>query len=246
MSSEISLAPPATNLNAPDNDFEQFVFAVSHDLQEPVRLILSFHDLLQSYGGDQLPEKAKQYLDYAHSNAAKLQQMMHALVDYSRVGRNADPSEWVNLESLLQNFRVAYSAELSRRNGKLEGQHLPEVLAQPTLIASLLRHLIDNAIRHTSNDALHIGFSAETHVDMMLFRFRDNGEGIYPPFRPQVFHIFKTANPRAGGIGVGLTIAKAVVEKMGGTIWLNTEIESGTEVCFTLPRTVCSMRSEAS
>lgn len=228
------MATPS-ELDAPKDPFEQFVYSVSHDLQEPVRLIMSFQKLFREKYGDQVPEEGAQYLEYAFTNAQKLQDMIRALVDYSRVGRSNEAVMPVDLNTLLKDFKQSYSGEIQRRGATFEVADLPEINGQLSLIASLFQQLVENAFRHTGDGPVNVQVGCETTDTHHEFWVADDGPGIYPPYQAQVFHIFKKAGSTGPGTGAGLAIAEAIVQKHGGTIWLNTETETGTRIHFTLP-----------
>lgn len=225
--------PP--ELDAPKDPFEKFVYSVSHDLQEPARLIMSFQKLFREKYGDQVPEEGAQYLEYAFTNAQKLQDMIRALVDFSRVGRNNEEILEVDLGGLLSDFRQSYTSEIDRRGATFEVADLPKVKGQGLLIASLFQQLVENAFRHTGDGPVRVEIGHQTTDTHHEFWVADDGPGIYPPYQAQVFHIFKKAGSTGPGTGAGLAIAEAIVQKHGGTIWLNTETETGTRIHFTLP-----------
>lgn len=229
------MAPSSDALADPQSELDKFVYSVSHDLQEPIRLIMSFQNLLVSKHGDALPEDAKQYLDFATSNAEKLQRMIRALVDYSRVGRSAEPEESIDLGSLLGDFSKSFSQDILKRNGSFNIGDMPHIKGQPSLVASLFHRVLENIFQHTKAAPLSIEISAKACGNMSEISIKDNGEGIYEPSQPQVFHIFKKAGSNDTGIGVGLAIATAIVEKHGGRIWLESSTPEGTDLRFTLP-----------
>ena len=226
-------SPP--ELEVPKDPFEQFVYSVSHDLQEPVRLIMSFQKLFREKYADQVPEEGAQYLEYAFTNAQKLQDMIRALVDFSRVSRNNEEIMEIDLNGLLSDFRQSYTGEIERRGATFEVADLPKVKGQGSLIASLFHQLVENAFRHTGDGPVRVEIGRRTTDTHHEFWVADNGPGIYPPYQAQVFHIFKKAGSKGPGAGAGLAIAEAIVQKHGGTIWLNTETETGTRIHFTLP-----------
>ena len=226
-------SPP--ELKVPKDPFEQFVYSVSHDLQEPVRLIMSFQKLFREKYGDQVPEEGAQYLEYAFTNAQKLQDMIRALVDFSCVGRNNEEILEVDLGGLLSDFRQSYTSEINRRGATFEVADLPKVKGQGSLIASLFQQLVENAFRHTGDGPVRVQIGHQTTDTHHEFWVADDGPGIYPPYQAQVFHIFRKAGSTGPGTGAGLAIAEAIVQKHGGTIWLNTETETGTRIHFTLP-----------
>jgi signal transduction histidine kinase len=162
--------------------------------------------------------------------------MIRALVELSRVSRNAEPVTEVDLNELMGHFQKSMAAKLQLRDAHLEVGDMPVVTGQPSLLATLWRALLENSLEHTGNGPVCIQtgcLAADSQVECWV---QDDGPGIYPSYQDQIFHIFKKAGSSGEGVGAGLAIAKAIVEKHGGAIWINTETKSGVGIHFTLPR----------
>ena len=229
------MTPSSNALADPDSELDKFVYSVSHDLQEPIRLIMSFQNLLVSKHGEQLPDEAKQYLDFATANAEKLQRMIRALVDYSRIGRSTENEEPVDLNTLLQDVNQSFSQDFGKREGRFVVGEMPTVVGRPSQMAQLFMKVLENVFHHTNCQSLNVTVSARACGNFSEISVKDNGEGIYQGAQPQVFHIFKKAGQNDSGTGVGLAIAKAIVENHGGKIWLESSSSEGTDIRFTLP-----------
>lgn len=228
-------SPTRSNLAAPSNEFEQFVYIVSHDLNEPLRMMSSFLDLLNKKHGDNLPEEAKLYMNYCMENADKMKRMMRSLVDYSRVGRNSEDIVEIDLGTLMEDLFSMYSHELELSNATVEYNNLPTVKAQTSLIVDLFKILLQNSFENRRTDTLHIKVTAVQLDDKAEFCVSDNGKGIKSVYLDSVCEIFRKADKNSSNIGAGLAIAKAIVEKFGGCLRIESEEDKGTKVYFTLP-----------
>lgn len=222
-------------LGTPTNEFERFVYIVSHDLNEPLRMMTSFMDLIDKKHGDSLPEEAQTYMRYCKENADKMKLMMRALVDYSRVGRNSEDVSEIIIGDLMEDLFDMYSCDLELINASVEYDNLPIVHAQPSLIIDLFKILFQNAFENKRSDHLHIKIASKTKDNYHEFCMEDNGKGIKSVYLDSVCEIFRKANQNTPNIGAGLAIAKAIVEKFGGTLRIDSEENKGTKVYFTLP-----------
>ena len=217
-------------------DLEQFAYVASHDLQEPLRKVASFCQMLQRRYAGSLDDRAQQYIAFAVDGATRMQRLINDLLTFSRIGRVDDSIKPVDLDQVVDEvlaLRVAGSgAEITRPD-------LPTVPGNPTLLTMLWQNLLSNAIKFRHPDRTpRVEITVDEGADLWTFRVRDNGIGIEPEFADKVFVIFQRLHPRESydGTGIGLALCKKVVEHHGGTIRLDTEVRDGACLEFTLPR----------
>ncbi len=218
-------------------ELEQFAYVASHDLQEPLRSVSSFSQLLVSRFGQDDP-KARTYAGFVNEGVERMSQLIQDLLAYSRVATDtADfrvvPSKLITAQ-VLQDLR----AQIEASGAQIRLGELPDVLGNPTQIRQLLQNLIGNAIKFRDPGRPPIiELDAATEGDEVRFSLQDNGVGIKPEYFERIFVIFQRLHTRERyqGNGIGLSIAKKIVERHGGTITLNSQEGHGTTFTFTLP-----------
>lgn len=226
-------------LEASNRDLEQFAYVASHDLQEPLRKVASFTQLLQRRYGDQLDDRGHQYIEFAADGAKRMQRLIQDLLAFSRLGRGEDEAAVVSLDKCLADALTDLSETVSSSGAQVTADPLPEVLGHEGILGQLLQNLVGNAIKFRRADApprIHIG--AERVADQWLLRCSDNGIGIEPRHAERVFTIFQRlhAKDAYGGTGIGLAMCKRIVEYHGGRIWVEAQDPAkGTTVRWTLP-----------
>ena len=233
----------AEELRRSNAELEQFAYVASHDLQEPLRKVASFCQLLEKRYGDQLDERGIQYIDFAVDGAKRMQILINDLLTFSRVGRlNATQTE-VDLNTTLEQAISNVATAVEESGAQIDRpDELPPVTGDPTLLIMLWQNLIANAIKFRREDRpprITIGYrpgSGEQDGDW-LFSVSDNGIGIADEFVDKVFVIFQRLHGRDAyaGTGIGLALVKKIVEYHGGTIWIDTDYSGGTRFRFTLP-----------
>jgi signal transduction histidine kinase len=222
-------------------ELEQFAYVASHDLQEPLRKVASFCQLLEKRYGDRLDERGRQYIDFAVDGAKRLQVLINDLLTFSRVGRADQIRVRLPLDAPLDAAITALQAAVEESGAVIERPGpLPEVLGDATLLTMLWQNLIGNGIKFRAPDRsprIRITASGPSE-DMWQFCVEDNGIGIPPEFAEKVFIIFQRLHGRDAypGTGIGLAICKRIVEHHGGQIHLDSGYTGGTRICFTLPR----------
>ncbi|NMH98662.1 HAMP domain-containing protein [Pseudonocardia sp. K10HN5] len=231
------------DLERSNHDLEQFAYVASHDLQEPLRKVSSFCQLLQRRYGDKLDERADQYIDFAVDGAQRMQRLINDLLAFSRVGRTTSGFVPVALGPLADAAAGQQETLRSEIDGEVVVGELPEVSGDPGLLRQLFANLIGNALKFHRE-----GVSPQVHVTARPvdapepgweITVRDNGIGIEPEYAEKVFVIFQRLHARDvyAGTGIGLALAKKIVEFHGGRIWVDTDPrpEPGTTITFTLP-----------
>lgn len=227
----------AAELARSNDDLEQFAYVASHDLQEPLRKVASFCQLIEQRYGDELDERGRAYIAFAVDGAKRMQALISDLLDFSRVGRTADSFVPCDLRALA--LEAVDDVRALVPEATFAVGDLPVAPGDPALYGALLQNLLGNAIKYRSDDRpLVVRVGAEPGDGEWLLSFADNGIGIEPRFREQVFVIFQRLHGRDAfeGTGIGLALCKKIVEFSGGRIWIGEPEDGiGTRVCFTLP-----------
>ena len=232
-----ALQARAHDLERSNSELEQFAYVASHDLQEPLRKVASFCQLLQRRYVGQLDERADQYIEFAVDGAKRMQVLIDDLLAFSRVGRVEREPALISCASALSSARVNLTAEIRESGAVIEAADLPVVRAEFSLITSLFQNLLSNAIKFRGDKPPRIVISVTRQDPFWLFTFADNGIGIEPEYADRIFIIFQRLHDRASysGTGIGLAMCRKIVEYYGGRIWLETTVSAGATFCFTLP-----------
>ncbi|MEV4706362.1 ATP-binding protein [Actinoplanes sp. NPDC049316] len=221
-----------------NQDLEQFAYVASHDLQEPLRKVASFCQMLQRRYAGSLDDRAQQYIGFAVDGATRMQQLINDLLAFSRIGRLYDASRLVDLDDVLDGVEQTLGLSIAEAGARISRPPLPTVMGDPTLLTMLWQNLLGNAVkfRHPER-APHIEITAAQAEGRWTFAVRDNGIGVDPEFAEKIFVIFQRLHPREAyaGTGIGLAICKKIVEHHGGTIRLDAAHSPGACLTFTLP-----------
>jgi signal transduction histidine kinase len=228
----------AEELTRSNRDLEQFAYVASHDLQEPLRKVASFCQLLQRRYAGRLDERADQYIGFAVDGAQRMQRLINDLLAFSRIGRLTNGFHEVDLNTVVVDAAAQFDGLRAQTGAEITFADLPVVLGEEPLLGALFGNLIGNAIKFRHPDRspiVHIG--VQQVGDEYEFSVEDNGIGIEPEFADKVFVIFQRLHAKETypGTGIGLAIAKKIVEYHGGRIWIDTEHADGTLFRFTLP-----------
>ncbi|MFI5779783.1 CHASE3 domain-containing protein [Nocardia sp. NPDC051570] len=243
-----ALDAQAIELRRSNAELEQFAYVASHDLQEPLRKVASFCQLLEKRYGDRLDDRGKQYIDYAVDGAKRMQALINDLLTFSRVGRITGDSKPIALHEPLDKALNNLSSAIEDAGARIERpDELPEIIGEPVLLAMLWQNLIGNALKFRSPDQppeIRITCDPDP-AGGWLITLSDNGIGIEAEFAEKVFVIFQRLHSRDEytGTGIGLAVCKKIVEFHGGRIWIDTGYTEGTRFCFTLIGTETPTRS---
>ncbi|WP_277212790.1 sensor histidine kinase [Isoptericola croceus] len=236
------LRDQARELERSNRDLEQFAYVASHDLQEPLRKVASFTQLLQKRYGDQLDERADQYIAFAVDGAHRMQRLIQDLLSFSRVGRSGEKQEDVDLEAAMRQVLVDLSERIEEVAAEVTHDPLPVVRGERGPLTMLLRNVVGNALKFRHPDRaprVHVSVapSADSATEWEL-SCSDNGIGIDPQYAERVFVIFQRLHPKEvySGTGIGLALVKRVVEHHGGRVWIDTAATQGTTIRWTLIR----------
>jgi PAS domain S-box-containing protein len=232
-----NLRRTAEELARSNRDLEQFAYVASHDLQEPLRAVSGYIQLLQQRYAGKLDDKASQYIDGAVDGAVRMQKLITDLLTFSRVGTRGRTLEWTDLSKVLDSTLENLKVGIQEANAKIANDPLPKLKVDPTQIAQLFQNLIGNAIKFRSKQTPEIHIGAKKRQDSWLFSIQDNGIGIDPLYTERIFMIFQRLHTRRRypGTGIGLALCKKIIERHGGKIWVKSSPEKGSTFYFTLP-----------
>jgi signal transduction histidine kinase len=227
----------ATELQRSNAELEQFAYVASHDLQEPLRKVASFSQLLQRRYAGKLDARADQYIEFAVDGAKRMQALINDLLAYSRVGRSEREPSLVSSDAALTQARANLAEQIEETGATIETGHLPLVLAELPLLIAVFQNLLSNALKFSGGKPPRVVITVRRDEPFWLFSFGDNGIGIEPEYAERVFVIFQRLNQRSAyaGTGIGLAMTRKIIEYFGGRIWLDTTVTEGTRFYFTLP-----------
>jgi PAS domain S-box-containing protein len=228
----------AYELATSNADLEKFVHAATHDLQEPLRLIGSFVQLLKKKYDKQLDEQATAYIDYAVEGANRMKKLILDLLEYSKFSSNSEIRTVTDMNDVLNKVSGSFSKRLEETHASLILHPLPVVVADPELIAQLFEKLLDNALKYRGENPPVIHINCREEDDKFVFSIRDNGIGIDPGYSEKIFNLFQRLhkNGTYEGTGVGLAICKKIVRLHHGSIWVTSGPGKGSTFYFTIPR----------
>jgi PAS domain S-box-containing protein len=220
-----------------NKELEQFAYIASHDLQEPLRTISSYVQLISQRYKDRLDGEAEEFMNYLVSAAVHLQTLLNDLLAYSRVGAHRDPFQLTDLNSVLGRATDNLKTSIDRSNAAIQRERLPSLYVDKVQMAQVFQNLIGNAIKFRGDEPPRIQVSADLENNEWVFRVSDNGIGMESKYLSRIFHIFKRLHSRAkyDGTGIGLAICKKIVERHGGRIWVESEPGKGSTFYFTIP-----------
>lgn len=220
-------------------ELEQFAYVASHDLQEPLRKVASFCQLLDKRYKGQLDERGDQYIEFAVDGAKRMQQLINDLLAFSRVGRFNAEQKLVESGEILRHALTSLTAAIEESHAEIVvHEPLPRVRGEASLLAGVFQNLIGNALKFRSEETRpRIEVGVEREGQMWRFSVVDNGIGVEPDYAERIFMIFQRLHPKDvyAGTGIGLAMCRKIIEYHGGRIWLDTEPSEGTTFRFTLP-----------
>ncbi len=226
----------AAQLARSNEELEQFAYVASHDLQEPLRIVTGYVQLLERKYKTRLDADADQFLHYIVDGVTRMQQLISDLLNYSRVGTRGMPFRTVSMEAVVDRARANLTRVIEEAGAMVTYDTLPKVKADETQLVQLLQNLIYNGIKFRSDRAPQVHVSVRQEGDQQVFSVRDNGIGIERQYWDQIFLIFQRLHSRQKypGTGIGLAICKRIIERHGGRIWLESEPGVGSTFYFTL------------
>jgi len=234
---EEELRRTSEDLARSNKDLEQFAYVASHDLQEPLRVVTGFVQLLKQQYGDRLDADADKYIEFATDGAKWMKLLINDLLAYSRVGTRGGEPAPTDASEVLRRALANLQTGIEETAAEITHSPLPTVRADGAQLVHLFQNLIGNALKFRSQSPSKIHVDACQEGDHWLFSVRDNGIGIDPEFREQIFLIFQRLHTRQQypGTGIGLAICKKIVDRHGGQIWVESQPGLGSTFYFTLP-----------
>ena len=233
----LELERQAADLERSNQELEQFAYVASHDLQEPLRKVASFCQMLERRYKGQLDERADQYIAFAVDGAKRMQLLINDLLAFSRVGRVTSPQTDVDMDNCLRSALRALDTLIEESDAEVTADPLPTVHGEESLLTLLLQNLIGNAVKFRADAPPRARISVRRDGDVWEFACSDNGIGIEHQYAERVFVIFQRLHPkeRYEGTGIGLAMCKKIVEYHGGRIWVDPDSSHGTTMRWTLP-----------
>jgi signal transduction histidine kinase len=234
---EEALAEKAVELSSSNAELNQFFFVSSHHLQEPVRNIVSYLQLLQRRYEGKLDRDADEFIAFAVSGAMRMRELINGQIAYARIGRHGKTFMPTDCSAVVDGVIRGLKSTIEELNATVTRGDLPSIPADANQIVQLFHHLIDNALKFRGADPLEVHIDAQKDSDQWMFAVRDNGIGIAPQYSERIFQIFQRLHKgeEYPGTGIGLAICKKIVERHGGRIWVESEPGKGSTFYFTLP-----------
>ncbi len=232
------LAAKTAELERSNAELEQFAYVASHDLREPLRMVASYTELLSERYRGKLDERADKYIGYINDGARRMQRLVSDLLALSRVGTQGKPLEPVDSAAVLKNVMRSMTPAIRESHASIQSGSLPVVAADESQLGQLFQNLIGNAIKFRAPDRpSSIIIDARRADGAWIFSVQDNGIGIESQYSERIFQMFQRLHGRDEyeGNGIGLAIAKKIVERHGGSIWLSSAVGEGTVFYFSLP-----------
>jgi PAS domain S-box-containing protein len=233
-----TLEKRAAELQASNTELERFAYVASHDLQEPLRMVSSFLQLLEKKLDGALDNTGKQYIAFAIDGAERMKILIQDLLQYSRVGTSKELIVDVDLNEILKSVQALYSLAIKEAGAVLIVHPLPVVKAERGQMQQLFQNLIGNALKYTGSNTPVIEIGCEDRLNNWQFFIRDNGIGIAPRFYEKIFVIFQRLHNKSeySGTGIGLAICKKIVERHEGQIWVESSTGNGSTFFVSLPK----------
>ncbi|MEM7130682.1 MAG: ATP-binding protein [Chloroflexota bacterium] len=235
---ELKLQKTANELARSNAELEQFAYVASHDLQEPLRAITGYIQLLQRRYADQLDERAVNFIERSVAAANRMKGLIEGLLAYSRVGRRDTPFIMTDCSKLVAQTLNDLAPIIEESHATVAYDSLPTVKGDAILLGQLIQNLVSNAIKFRGTQHPEVHIAALSKGSEWLFSVRDNGIGIESEYVDRIFLIFQRLHTRTEypGTGIGLAMCKKIVEYHGGRIWVKSEVGRGTTFFFTLPK----------
>ena len=219
-----------------NTELEQFAYVISHDLQEPLRMVSSYTQLLAKRYSNKLDADADEFIAYAVDGAKRMQTLLHDLLDYSRVGTRGKPFSLVNCEHIVEQAMANLKIAIEECGASVSYDVLPTIMGDEGQLVRLFQNLIANAIKFRREEAPQVNISAQRRNNTVTFSVKDNGIGIDPQHSQSIFEIFRRLHTREEyqGTGMGLAICKKIVERHGGHISVQSQPGQGSTFYFSV------------
>jgi signal transduction histidine kinase len=235
---EAKLLLQSQELARSNTELEQFAYVASHDLQEPLRMVASYVQLIEKRYQDKLDSDGREFIEFAVDGAKRMQVLIEDLLTYSRITTRAKPFQSTNFEEVLEAVTDNLQMVIRESGAHITHSPLPTVSGDDTQLTQLFQNLISNAIKFRRDTTPEVHIHAEPQEDYWLISVQDNGIGIEAQHLDRIFLLFQRLHGRGAypGTGLGLAICRKIVERHGGTIWAESETGSGSKFSFTIPK----------
>jgi len=232
-----ALEQKAEELSRSNEELQQFAYVASHDLQEPLRMISSYTQLLGRRYGERFDENAKEFMGYIVEGATRMKQLIEDLLAYSRVGTKGREFRAFSAESALEKALANLRTTAERAGAQITHERLPVIMGDEGQLAQVFQNLVGNAIKFRGEEAPRIHVSSRFVDGAWEFAVRDNGIGFDPQYADRIFLVFQRLHTRSEypGTGIGLAICKKIVDRHGGRIWVDSHPGTGSTFFFTIP-----------
>jgi light-regulated signal transduction histidine kinase (bacteriophytochrome) len=228
----------AAELARSNAELERFAYVASHDLQEPLRMVSSFLQLLDKQYTAKLDDKAREYINYAVGGAERMKRLILDLLSYSRVATVAEQFQSVDMNTVAKHVIQIFESRFEKERITLTTGRLPVVQGNSSQLQQLLQNLIGNAIKYKSEHPPLIEIGCQEEESRFVFFVKDNGIGINPKYFEKIFVVFQRLHPvnNYSGTGIGLAICKKIIERHHGEIWVESEEGKGSTFFFSMPK----------
>ncbi|HRE37499.1 MAG TPA: ATP-binding protein [Chitinophagaceae bacterium] len=233
-----SLESRAFDLACSNADLERFVYVATHDLQEPLRLITSFLQLLKKKYDSQLDEQASEYINYAVDGSRRIKKLILDLLEYSKFSIDRDGFKLLDPGKVIEDVKHSLCSLLKQHHAIIDVKPLPVIYADPSLLHQLFKNLLTNSVKYRGESTPQISIDCITQGDDYLFSVSDNGIGIDPGYSEKIFDLFQRLhkNEAFEGTGVGLAICEKIIRLHRGSIWVESMPGKGSTFYFTIPQ----------
>lgn len=233
---EERIAERTRDLTQANEELQQFAYVASHDLQEPLRTITSFSQLLETRYRGRLDADADEFIGFIVTSARRMTDLINGLLALVRLRKPGQPDQPVSFEKILQQAGISLQAAIRESTAQIEHGSLPALLVDEIQFTQVAQNLIANAIKYRREEAPRVRVEAHKDAKNWVFSFRDNGRGFNPAFAERIFGLFqRLGNGGVEGTGMGLSIARRIVERHGGRIWAESTEGVGSTFYFSLP-----------
>ncbi|MEP7108114.1 MAG: PAS domain S-box protein [Ferruginibacter sp.] len=233
-----SLEKRAGELASSNSELEQFAYVASHDLQEPLRMVSSFLQLLERKYHDKLDETARKYIQFSVDGADRMKQLINDLLQYSKIGTASLEIVPVDMNEVLTGVLMLFKNEANTIDAEIIVENLPVIHAGKLAMSQLMQNLVGNALKYRSKEKPVVTISGKEEKDEWIFTVKDNGIGIDSKFSDKIFIIFQRLHHKDqfNGTGIGLAICKKIIERYHGKIWVESEFGKGSKFIFAIPK----------
>lgn len=237
---ERALAERAKDLARSNSELDHFAYVASHDLQEPLRMVTSYLGLLERKYGDRLDDDAKLYVHYAVDGSMRMRDLIRDMLAYSRVESGGGEFAEVDMNEAMATALKNLDHSIKANRARIEVGNLPTIMADRTQMTQLLQNLVGNALKYHGNEGPMVLVRSSEGPNSWTFSVKDNGIGIAPEHYERIFQMFQRLHTKDEyeGTGIGLAIAKRIVERHGGSIWVESDRGKGSTFSFTIPKSL--------